>query len=308
MLKSIIALAKRVLLFIAKPRIRTRYFVLGLSLFLIALTFAAWLYVDQYTVSLLEPKGIIAEKELKLMQTAGILSLIIILPVFALTGFIVWKYRASNKKAKHSPDWDSNRWLETIWWLIPCAIIVVLAVITWRSSHELDPYRKLESDKKPLTIKVIALQWKWLFIYPEQDIATVNYLQIPEKTPINFDITADAPMNSFWIPQLGGQVYAMAGMNTKLHLMANGRGTYDGSSANISGEGFSRMRFNVQSVSEDGFDLWVTSVKHAPKKELNLTSYNELAKPSEHNPKSYYTTEQDGLYNTILMKYMGHGH
>jgi cytochrome o ubiquinol oxidase subunit 2 len=229
--------------------------------------------------------------------------LIVVIPVFVLTFGIAWKYRASNTKAKYSPDWDHNRTAETIWWLIPTAIIGVLAIITWQSSHDLDPYKALDSARKPVTVQVVALQWKWLFIYPEQGIASVNMLEFPEDTPVNFEITGDAPMNSFWIPQLGGQVYAMAGMTTKLHLMADKPGNYDGSSANLSGQGFAGMRFTAKAVTQADFDAWTTSMRRSPTA-LTTSEYNNLAKPSENNAvKSYVATEPD-LYDRIIMKYM----
>ena len=164
-------------------------------------------------------------------------------------------------KAKHAPDWEHNYIAEYCWWGVPIVIIVILAVTTWKSSHDLNPFKPIESEKKPLAIQVVALHWKWLFIYPEQGIATVNFVQFPEKTPINFEITSDAPMNSFWIPQLGGQIYAMPAMRSKLHLIANEIGSFRGVSANISGKGFAGMTFTAKSSSEEDFDAWVQSGK-----------------------------------------------
>src|SRR5688572_21939694 len=177
-----------------------------------------WLVLGA-NVAVLEPAGSIAERQRGLIIFASLLSLIVVVPVFALTFYIAWKYRASNKKAKYTPDWDHHTGIEALWWAIPLALITILSVITYKTSHELDPFRPIASDKKPLTVQVVALQWKWLFIYPEQNIASVNFVQFPEDRPVNFQITSDAPMNSFWIPQLGGQMYAMSGMNTKLHLI-----------------------------------------------------------------------------------------
>jgi cytochrome o ubiquinol oxidase subunit 2 len=150
---------------------------------------------------------------------------------------------------------------------------------------------------------VIALDWKWLFIYPEQRIATVNYVAFPEKTPVNFQITADAPMNSFWIPQLGGQIYAMPGMSTKLHLMADRTGEFRGSSANISGEGFAGMTFTAKSDTSAGFDRWVKSIKQSPN-QLSLGTYDQLAKPSQDNPPMYYSLKEHNLYDIVVMKFM----
>ena len=205
------------------------------------------LLLHGHTIDVLVPKGTIAKKELDLLVTATLLMLIVVIPVFVLTFTIAWKYRASNTKAKYTPDWDHNRAIETVWWAIPFVLILILSVITWQSSHELDPFKPLASSKQPITIQVVALQWKWLFIYPEQHIATVNYVQFPVDTPVNFVITSDAPMNSFWIPQLGGQIYAMAGMSTQLHLMATDPGSYNGSSVTPQRTGFFRYEIHRQS-------------------------------------------------------------
>lgn len=258
-------------------------------------------------IPVLNPQGSIATQQRDLIIVALLLSAIVVVPVFILTFFIAWKYRASNHKAKYMPDWQSSRLLETIWWGIPCAIIIVLSVITWKTSHSLDPYKPLESAARPVEVQVVALQWKWLFIYPEYQIASVNMLQFPEKTPVNFTITADAPMNSFWIPSLGGQVYAMSGMSTKLHLISNETGTYTGKSANISGEAFARMNFTAKAVSQNDFNTWTRAVKDSPNG-LDMNSYAELAKPGETKEPVYYSLKDNDLYDTIVMKYMGHDH
>jgi cytochrome o ubiquinol oxidase subunit 2 len=263
----------------------------------------AYVLTHRHDIDVFNPAGIIASKERRLMTITLLMSLIVIIPVYALMIMVSVKYRAENKKATYSPDWDHNRLIEFIWWAIPCAIILFLGILTWTSTHELDPFRAINSDKKPLTVQVVALQWKWLFIYPEQHIASVNHFEIPEKTPINFEITSDAPMNSFWIPRLGGQVYAMSGMSTQLHLMANDPGVYRGVSANISGKGFAGMDFTAQAVTSDNFKAWVTQAQHA-KNTLNLASYTQLANPSENNLTVTYSDSETGLYDTIIMKYM----
>jgi cytochrome o ubiquinol oxidase subunit II len=272
-------------------------------LLVLGIILAAVLFMPGHNYAVLQPQGSIADKQFHLIVFTSLLSLIVVIPVFALLIGILWRYRASNKKAKYSPDLEGNKTAEAIWWLVPLALMCILGVVTWRSSHELDPYKPIASQNKPLTVQVIALEWKWLFIYPEQNIATVNYLQIPEKTPINFELTADAPMNSFWIPQLGGQVYAMAGMQTKLHLMANGIGEYRGSSANISGEGFSGMKFLTKSTSRPDFDAWVTQAQKS-EHPLSKVEYDSLSKQSKDNPPTTYSTTAKGLYDTVMMKYM----
>ena len=252
---------------------------------------------------ILEPKGIIALAERNLMLTTTILMLIVVIPVYILIFSFVWKYRAGNTKARYTPDWSNNKMLEAVWWAIPGIIILLLGMLTWKSTHDLDPYKPIESTEKPIIIEVVALDWKWLFIYPGEHIATVNFVEFPEKTPVNFVITADAPMNSFWIPQLGGQIYAMAGMRTQLHLMADGVGDYAGASANFSGPGFSGMKFIARSASRQDFDGWVGSVKMSPNI-LNSGSYGQLAKPSSNDPIVYYSSVAEGLYNDIIMKFM----
>ncbi|MDB5161193.1 MAG: Ubiquinol oxidase subunit 2 [Candidatus Saccharibacteria bacterium] len=256
-----------------------------------------------HDVAVLSPHGIIADKQKHLMITSTLLMLIVVIPVFIFTFTFAWRYRDGGGSTKYNPDWDHHSGLEFIWWAVPTAIIAVLAVVAWKSSNELDPFRTLSSSKPPIAIQVVALQWKWLFIYPQQNVASVNYLQIPVDTPINFDITSDAPMNSFWIPSLGGQVYAMAGMRTQLHLMATDVGEYAGSSANISGRGFAGMKFIAKASRRADFDRWIASVKSSSPS-LSLSAYNKLAEPSVNSPATYYSKTQPGLYDGIMMKYM----
>jgi cytochrome o ubiquinol oxidase subunit 2 len=252
--------------------------------------------------AVLHPQGTIGLKERDLMVTATLLMLIVVVPVFILTFFISWRYREDNKTARYSPNWDGSRVLEFIWWALPCAIILVLAIVTWNSSHELDPFKPI-AGPNPINIQVVALQWKWLFIYPEQHIATVNYVQFPTARPVNFSITSDAPMNSFWIPSLGGQVYAMSGMDMKLHLIADADGQYQGSSANISGRGFAGMKFIARSSSQADFDSWVGRVQKLPNS-LNMSAYQRLALPSENNPAAYYSKPALNLYDRVVLKYI----
>ena len=223
-----------------------------------------------------------------------------------MTFYIAWKYREGNVMAKYSPDWDHSVVAETAWWGIPVVIITILSVVTWNSTHALDPSKALASSgSKAMTIQVVALPWKWLFIYPNNKIATVNYVQIPVNTPVNFQITSDAPMNSFWIPQLGGQIYAMSGMTTQLNLQASEVGKYNGSSANISGIGFSGMRFIAEAVPAGDFAVWASNVSSSTST-LDSASYEQLAKPSQDNPPSAYALAEPKLYTRIMNKYMSH--
>jgi cytochrome o ubiquinol oxidase subunit 2 len=263
----------------------------------------AILFFQGVDVAVLNPQGEIADQQRAILIFASALSLIVVVPVYTLLAVFAWRYRATNKKAKYRPEWASNKLLESIWWGIPCVLILILAIVAWRTSHELDPYRPLESDTRPLEVQVVAMQWKWLFIYPEQQVASVNLLQVPEKTPINLTLTSDAPMNAFWVPSLGSQVYAMSGMSSKLHLIADNTGDYHGSSANISGEGFSDMAFTVRASSRDDFDNWVQATK-ASSGGLTMSSYEELARPGTIKQPVTYMLGDDGLYDKIIMKYM----
>ncbi len=267
----------------------------------IALLAAAFLHGKNLVV--LSPKGIIASKERHLMIVATLLMLIVVVPVYILTFLIAWRYRETNRHAKYTPDWDHSPTLESIWWGVPTAIIIALGVLTWTSSHQLDPFKPLSISAKSMTIQVVAMDWKWLFIYPNQHIATVNYVEFPVGTPVDFQITSDAPMNSFWIPQLGGQVYAMSGMTSQLHLAADQVGSYRGSSANISGRGFAGMKFEAKAVSENDFLQW-TLMTQQTKNNLSQKGYDDLAKPSENNPPAFYSSVPEGLFDNIMMKYM----
>lgn len=252
----------------------------------------------------LNPAGPIARQEKNLMFFAIVIMALIVIPVFAMTFFISWKYREGNtRKKKYTPNWDRNPLLETIWWGFPLLIIAILSVVTWQSSHELDPFRPIKSDTKPMTIQVVALQWKWLFIYPEQNIASINYVQFPEDTPVKFELTSSGPMNSFWIPRLGGQMYAMSGMSTNLNLMADKTGSFDGSSANISGEGFAGMKFIARATSQTEFHRWLVTPRNAAQA-LTMNEYDKLEKPSKNHPISFYSSVDSGLYTSIVNKHM----
>jgi cytochrome o ubiquinol oxidase subunit 2 len=249
------------------------------------------------------PKGAIAAEQIRLIVIAAILMLLIVVPVVIMTIIIAWRYRASNTKATYTPNWAHSTTLEIIWWVVPCIIIAILAVLTWITSHTLDPYRPLDSKEKPLTIQAIALDWKWVFIYPEQGIATINYIEIPENTPISFEITSQGPMNSLWIPQLGGQIYAMAGMRTRLHLIADQAGVYDGGSSNYSGEGFAEMTFKVKAESTDEFTQWVKRVKQTPDI-LTTEKFNALLAPSSAEPVQLFSSVAPTIFTDEVMKFM----
>ncbi|MBF0298651.1 MAG: COX aromatic rich motif-containing protein [Oligoflexia bacterium] len=259
---------------------------------------------------LIHPKGPIAREEFHLMITNILHMLIIIGPTYILLFMVVWKYRAKNLKAEteYDPEKSIGIFGQLIFWTVPSIIVASMAIITWNATHELDPYRPLKSDITPIRIQVVALNWKWLFIYPQQGIATVNFVQFPQSTPVHFSLAADgAPMNSFWIPQLAGQINSMAGMVTPLYVMADGPGVYAGRVAEINGPGYSDMTFVAKSTSKSDFDSWVTSVKQSPH-QLTDRTYNELFTPSENNPVTLYSYVEKDLFNKIVLKYMPYMH
>lgn len=273
------------------------------SCFVALAIIAAFIYVTYgREIPVLQPAGTIAQQEYILILITVGLGVFVVVPVFILLFWVAVRYRDGNEKAKYDPEFASHHGLEALWWGIPCAIILGLAIITAIATHNLDPYKPLESDVKPVKVQVVALEWKWLFIYVDEGVATVNYMTIPEKTPINLTITADAPMNSLWIPALTGQIYAMTGMSTKLHFMADGVGVYNGATANISGEGYADMTFKVNSVSSGDFDAWVEKSKLSTRL-LNTTTYKELAQPAKSDQKTYVLMDAL-LYDKIIDKYM----
>ncbi len=276
--------------------------IVGIVLVL-AVIAAVAVFLNGTNIAVLNPMGTIATQERQLIIFGTLLSVIIVVPVFALTIGIAWHFRAGNTKASYRPEWSNSRVYEGIWWAVPAVLILILSVVTWTSSHQLDPARALTSSVPPLKVQVIALDWKWLFIYPELGIASVNYLQIPVGTPVEFQLTSDAPMNSFWIPQLGGQIYAMPGMSTQLHLMADQVGDFHGSSANISGVGYAGMQFTTRASSPADFHDWVDSVRQSTS-QLTRSQYDQLAEPSVNAPLTTYSMSQVGLYDEVMTKYM----
>ncbi|MEM5328667.1 ubiquinol oxidase subunit II [Paraburkholderia sp. JHI2823] len=256
--------------------------------------------------ALLDPKGSVGVAERSLIATATWAMLLVVVPVIILTLLFAWRYRASNRNATYAPKWAHSTAIEVVVWAIPSAIILFLAVLTWRTCHELDPYKPLESSVKPINVEVVALDWKWLFVYPDLGIASVNQLAVPVGTPVNFRITSDSVMNSFFIPQLGSQVYAMAGMQTRLHLIADEAGDFDGLSSNYSGKGFSDMKFRTLAMSQQDFDSWVQKVK-ASSIQLSMDKYATVAQPQEKAPVQYFSTVDPKLFNNIIAKY-NNGH
>ncbi|MBV0933531.1 ubiquinol oxidase subunit II [Marinobacterium weihaiense] len=261
------------------------------------LLLGAALFLTGCEGGVLDPKGQVGVDEKNLIIIATLLMLIVVIPVIFMTLFFAWKYRASNHKATYMPKWSHSTRIELVVWLIPCIIIIVLGTITWISTHRLDPYKPLEHDKEALKVEVVSLNWKWLFIYPEQGIATVNELVIPTGVPVSFRLTSESTMNSFFIPQLGSQIYTMAAMATQLHLVADEPGSYDGISANYSGAGFTGMTFDtVATATKADFQSWVEEVR-ASEQTLDSAAYAALAQPTEDHPVTYYGRVTSGLFD-----------
>lgn len=256
---------------------------------------------------ILSPYGFIAGEQKKLIIMAFTSMLLVVIPVLILTIVLAIKYRAGQKSSTYTPEWAHNVKLELFWWFIPIVIIIFLSILTWVTSHSLDPYKKLEHSKEPIKIQVISLNWKWLFIYPDYGIATINYIQVPIGTPIDFSLASDAPMNSFWIPQIAGQIYTMKGMTTQLHILVDKIGKYKGLSSNYSGVGFEGMKFALVATNEDDFNNWVNNVKGSTKI-LDQDTYNNLVLDSINNPVELYVLGDSQIFHNAIKKYMNMPH
>lgn len=255
-------------------------------------------------LTLLDPKGPVGagEKDLILISTG--LMLLVVIPVIVLTLVFAWWFRASNARATYWPKWAHSGRIEAVVWGVPLVIILILGTLAWTSTHRLDPYRPLAPADQTMVVDVVALDWKWLFLYPEEHVATVNEVAFPVGRAVEFRVTSDAVMNSFFIPGLGGQIYAMAGMQTKLHLLASEAGTFEGMSANYSGAGFSGMKFKAHALSQPEFEAWVARVRAAGRP-LDDAAYAALAKPSSNNPVAYYAPADPALFDGLIAKYLG---
>jgi cytochrome o ubiquinol oxidase subunit 2 len=254
---------------------------------------------------MLNPKGIIAIQERKLFfDTMGIM-LIVVLPVIIMSFAFVYHYQISHRIRDYKPNWSHNHLLESIWWAIPCVIIFVLAVITWKKSHELDPFKPIPGNtEKPMLVQVIALPWKWLFIYPDQHIATINYLEIPVGKQVEYQLTTDnVPLSAFFIPQLGSQIYTTTGMRTRLHLIASEKGVYDGFNTQFNGDGFSDMHFEVHVVDPSEMQNWINDVKKSSNA-LSETTYAELLNPTIGDKPKLFGNVTSGIFDNVIHTYM----
>lgn len=263
----------------------------------------------------LNPAGDVAAQQGQLVITATLLMLVIIVPVIALTLFFAWKYRQGNTEAEYDPEWHHSTKLELVIWSVPLAIIIILGALTWVTTHKLDPYRPLDridaqrpvpAGLKPLEVQVVAMDWKWLFVYPEQGIALVNELAAPVDRPIHFKLTATSTMNAFYVPDLAGMVYAMPGMQTELHGVINKAGVFPGLASHNSGAGFSGMTFKFHGLSDAGFAQWVQQAQ-AEGKTLDKRTYLQLAKPSERDPVQRFARVDADLYDRVLNRCVEEG-
>jgi cytochrome o ubiquinol oxidase subunit II len=255
------------------------------------------------TEGVLDPQGPVALAERQILLNAlGIMLAIVIPVILAILGVGFW-FRASNERARYRPNFAYSGRLEMLVWSIPAMTVFLVGGVAWVGSHDLSPRKPIASTVKPLRVQVASLDWKWLFIYPDQGIASVNQLTIPVGTPVNLELTSSGVMNSFFVPQLGSQIYTMAGMITRLHLQADHPGTYRGFSAQFSGDGFSDMHFDADAVPNEKFAQWVEAARSAGP-QLDAKTYADLAKPSAAVPPFTYRAVAPGLFDSLLVSGM----
>lgn len=259
---------------------------------------AATVLLSSCRKGVLDPHGPVGTAERLMLYDATAIMLAVVIPVILLTLGFAWWFRAGNRFARYRPDWEYSGRIEMITWSIPALVILFLGGIAWVGSHQLDPPRALKSDSAPLEVQVVSLDWQWLFIYPGQHIASLNHLVLPTGVPVRFSLTSNSVMNSFFIPQLGSQIYTMAGMTTHVNLQADQQGTYRGISAQFSGEGFADMRFDVDAVSGTGFQAWVSDVR-ASSQVLDAPAFAQLALPTPAKGTAIYADVSAGLFETI---------
>ena len=246
----------------------------------------------------LDPRGPVGEAERLLLGDATAIMLAVVIPVIVLTLVFAWWFRSGNRRATYRPNWEYSGRIELITWSIPALVILFLGGTAWISSHELDPPKPLESAKSPLEVEVVSLDWRWLFIYPRERIATVNYLVVPTGVPVHFSLTSTSVMNSFFIPQLGSQIYTMPGMTTQLNLQADTPGAYPGISAQFSGPGFSDMQFTLHAESSDEFASWVAQA-HERRGVLDEAAVAQLIRPTRAAGELTYGSVPDDPFEAV---------
>jgi cytochrome o ubiquinol oxidase subunit 2 len=246
----------------------------------------------------LDPQGPVGRANLTIMVDATVIMLCIVVPTILLALFVAWRYRESNTKARYMPEWAYSGRIEAIVWAIPILVIMFLGGVIWIGSNKLDPFAPLQSREKTVNVQVVSLDWKWLFIYPDDGVASVNRLVVPAGAPVHFSITSASVMNVFWVPQLGSMIYAMNGMVTQLHLQADHPGTYRGLSAQFSGDGFSDMNFQVNSLPAGQYAAWVAQARQSGQA-LDRSSYAALTRQSSNLVPYTYRAVQPGLFQDI---------
>lgn len=253
-------------------------------------------------IPLLDPKGPIGAAELYSISVATALMLIVVIPVIAMALWFPFKYRASAPRGDYAPKWSHSGKIDLIVWLVPAVIVALLGVVNWKETHRLDPFEPINPVARQINIEVVSLDWKWLFIYPELNIASVNQLVFPANVPVSFRVTSDSVMASFFIPQLGSQIYAMSGMQSRLHLLADEPGVYFGQNQQFSGRGYSDMNFKVRVTSREQFEAWIQEARQSPDK-LDLARFKELSNPSISFPVTSFSRVEYGLFDGIMNKY-----
>lgn len=252
-------------------------------------------------IGVLNPQGPVGEAQRLILYNAMAIMMVVVVPVIVMAVAFGWWYRAANTKATYRPDWAYSGAVELVVWAIPVLIVLFLGGIAWIGSHDLEPSKPLESGREPMEVQVVSLDWKWLFIYPSLNMASVNELVIPEGTPVRFRITSATVMTAFFVPQLGSMIYAMNGMETKLHLQADNPGTFEGLASHYSGDGFSDMRFQVRSLPTVKFTDWIAKTRDSGDM-LDIPAYEKLIQESK-NVKPYtYRAVQSGLFNSIVLQ------
>ena len=254
-------------------------------------------------VPLLSPQGPVGETQRFVMVSSFALMLVVVVPVVVMVLLFPMRYRASKSGAPYAPEWHRSKKIEWAMWLVPAILVAILSGIIWVYTLRLDPYRPLDTAAPPITINAVSMDWKWLFIYPEQNIAAVNQVVFPVNVPVRFNLTSDTVMTSFFIPRLGSQIYAMAGMTTRLHLMAGTAGNFTGQNQQFSGAGYADMQFSARAVSADEFKAWIARAKKAPER-LDMEQYKKLAEPGTDTSATVFAAVRPNLFEQIVNQYV----
>jgi len=265
---------------------------------------SSFVFTSCKNMMLFNTKGPIGEDQMNILVIASLLMLIVILPVFVMIIWFSLKYKSSKSSNDYQPEWSSSNTIEWFIWSIPILIVGILSYITITKTYELDPYTPIDHTKEEVKIEVVSMDWRWLFIYPEEGVASVNELVVPEKTPLNFRLTSASVMTSFFIPQLGSQMYAMSGMQTHLNLLASEKGEFRGQNQEFSGKGYKNMHFKVKSVSEDDYQKWLDNLKNS-KEKLDWDRFSKLSIADTSRSVIYFSNPDKNLFENILQKNIG---